>query len=71
MEGIPGDCTLPGLGLSINDREKLISCIDIIFHVAATVKFNENLRLAYMTNVNGTKETLNIATEAKHLKVFV
>lgn len=51
------------------DRQKLISSINIIFHVAATVRFDENIKLAYNINVNGIKEMLALAREIRNLKV--
>lgn len=41
---ISGDVTVQGLGISDNDREKLINEVNIIIHSAATVKFDEELR---------------------------
>ncbi|XP_050316285.1 fatty acyl-CoA reductase wat-like isoform X2 [Anthonomus grandis grandis] len=71
VEAIPGDCTIAGLGISIIDRQKLISNIDVVFHVAATVNFNEHLKLAYNINLNGTKDLLNLAREMKNLKSII
>ncbi|XP_066257718.1 fatty acyl-CoA reductase wat-like [Euwallacea similis] len=68
IEAIPGDCSLAGLGISITDRQKLISNINVVFHVAATVNFNEQIKLAYNINVNGTKNLLNLAREMTSLK---
>lgn len=35
---IAGDCMLPGLGIDPNDRAMLIKHVNIVFHVAATVR---------------------------------
>lgn len=69
VEAIPGDCSVSGLGLNITDRQKLISDIHVVFHVAATVKFDENLKLAYTINVNATKDVVNLARQMTNLKV--
>lgn len=71
VEAIPGDCSLAGLGISITDRQKLISKIHVVFHVAATVNFNEQIKLSYNINVNGTKDLLNLAREMQHLKTVI
>lgn len=66
---IDGDCSLAGLGLKITDRQTLISNVDIVFHAAATVRFDEKLRLAVNINVHGTRELLDLCTHMKHLQV--
>lgn len=45
--------------------------MNIIFHVAATVRFDENLKTAFRINVSGTRDVLNLAKEIKNLKVRV
>lgn len=67
--GIPGDCALAGLGLSIEDRQLLIDNVDVVFHVAATVNFTEKLKLAYTINVKGVEVILNLCRQMQNLKV--
>lgn len=69
VEAIPGDCSLSGFGLTITDTQKLISNVQIVFHVAATVRFDENLKVAYQINVNATQEILNLSRQMTQLKV--
>lgn len=66
---IEGDCSLPGFGISESDRRKLIENVQIIFHAAATVRFDEKLKLAVAINVNGTKEIMLLSKQAKSLVV--
>lgn len=66
---IEGDCSLPGLGISESDRRKLIDNCEIILHAAATVRFDEKLKLALAINVNGTKEIMLLSKAAKSLVV--
>lgn len=66
---IEGDCSLPGLGLSDYDRQKLIDNCNVIFHAAATVRFDEKLKLALAINVNGTREIMTLSKEIKTLDV--
>lgn len=66
---ITGDCSLPGLGISPEERELLKDQTNIVIHGAATVRFDEKLKIAIAINVNGTKEMLLLAKEILHLKV--
>lgn len=45
--------------------------MNVIFHVAATVRFDEKLKLAIGINVTGTKSIINLCREVKELKAFV
>lgn len=58
------------LGLSQENRERLLDT-NIIFHAAATVRFNEIIRTAANINVRGTKQILLLAKEMPNLKSFV
>ena len=40
---VPGDITKPQLGMSPDDVHMLVENVSVIFHVAATVNFNEDL----------------------------
>lgn len=55
--------------MSEYDRQKLIENCQIIFHVAATVRFDEKLKLALAINVNGTKEVMLLSKTMKSLVV--
>lgn len=66
---VAGDCSLPGLGLSVSSRNTLINEVNIIFHGAATVRFDEHIRIAMNINVLGTRELLNLAKKITNLKV--
>jgi alcohol-forming fatty acyl-CoA reductase len=68
---ITGDCVLPGLGICAAERAMLQQNVQIVFHVAATVRFDEKLKLALGINVCGTREILQLAREMADLKAFV
>ncbi|XP_073840124.1 waterproof [Musca autumnalis] len=68
---ISGDVSLPSLGISHEDRELLKEQVNIIIHGAATVRFDEKLKMAIGINVSGTKEILRLAKEVVHLKAVV
>lgn len=67
--GVPGDCVLPGLGIDSNTRQILRENVNIVFHVAATVRFDEKLKLALGINVNGTREMMLLSREIHNLQV--
>lgn len=67
---LEGDCSQPRLGLSDESVEKLKET-QIIFHVAATVRFDEKMRLAAAINVQSNIDLLNIARTMPDLKAFV
>lgn len=67
--GIAGDCALPDLGISDTDRQMLKERVNIVFHVAATVRFDEKLKLALDINVNGTREVMRLCRDIADLKV--
>lgn len=66
---IAGDCSLAGLNLKITDRQKLISNVQIVFHAAATVRFDEKLKLAVNINVHGTRELMELCSHIPKLQV--
>lgn len=66
---IPGCCEDPMLGIGEDQVKKLQSEVNVIFHSAATVRFDEHIRNAYNINVGGTKCLLEIAKGMKNLKV--
>ncbi|XP_055690179.1 fatty acyl-CoA reductase wat-like [Lutzomyia longipalpis] len=68
---IAGDCALPGLGISAHDREVICKSVNVVFHVAATVRFDEKLNIAMGINVRGTKEILELCRGIEHLKAVV
>ncbi|KAF5291778.1 hypothetical protein FQA39_LY14266 [Lamprigera yunnana] len=64
---INADLILPDLGIDESDRKVLINEVNVVLHNAATVNFDETLRVAAYTNVRGTEELLKLCTELKHL----
>ncbi|XP_017083272.1 fatty acyl-CoA reductase wat [Drosophila eugracilis] len=68
---ISGDCSLPGLGISPDERETILENVNIVLHSAATVRFDEKLKMAIAINVHGTKEIIKLAKEIVNLKALV
>ncbi|CAG9834005.1 unnamed protein product, partial [Diabrotica balteata] len=69
--GVAGDCSLPDLGLSIQDRNTLMKEINIVFHAAATVRFDEKMKTAVAINVRATEELLKLAQQMPKLKSYI
>lgn len=59
------------LGLSPEDTQLLINEVNIVYHVAATVKFDQALTDAIFMNVRGTREICNLALAMKQVQMMV
>lgn len=66
---ISGDVSKLNCGLSEDDLQLLKSNVNIIFHCAATVRFDDPLQQAILTNTRGTREICKLALEMINLKV--
>lgn len=66
---IAGDCGQPGLGISPADRQTITREVSIVFHVAATVRFDEKMKLAVPINVRSPKDVMDLCKEISYLKV--
>ncbi|CAD7078551.1 unnamed protein product [Hermetia illucens] len=70
LVAIPGDLIEHDLGMS-EESKKSMANVSLIFHVAATIRFDETLRRAILINVRGTREALNFAMQLRNLQRFV
>jgi fatty acyl-CoA reductase len=68
---INADVSLNGLGLNAQDENELINNVDIVFHLAASTKFNNSLKEAININTTGTLRMLQLAEKMKQLQVFL
>lgn len=66
---VSGDCTMVQLGISPENRQLITDTVSIIYHCAATIRFDEGLKTAVLLNTRGTKFMLELANECKHLEV--
>jgi thioester reductase-like protein len=64
-----GDVTKPGLGISETDLKILQDEVNVILHSAATVRFDEPLKLAVTINTLGTRRIIEFARSISHLHV--
>lgn len=55
LEAVAGDVGQENLGLSNQDRQKLMENVNIVVHSAATLDFNETLRPTVNINLLGTR----------------
>lgn len=67
---VNGDIAEENLGLSKDDEAMLADEVDVVFHCAANVRFNDPLKDAVNINTTGTLRLLNLALKMKNLKVF-
>ncbi|KAG6458348.1 hypothetical protein O3G_MSEX010825 [Manduca sexta] len=71
IEPVEGDVAELQLGLSVQSWDTIAKKVDVIFHMAATTRFDETLRQATLINVRGTREILALAKQCKNLRSFV
>lgn len=68
---IKGDSSKTNLGISDTDCEILQAEVNVIFHVAATVRFDAPLKDAININVRSTRDLLEIAKHTRKLQVSI
>ncbi|XP_077517052.1 fatty acyl-CoA reductase 1-like isoform X2 [Amblyomma americanum] len=66
-----GDILEPGLGLSEEDLGTLVENVTIVYHSAASVRFDEPLRKAIDINVLGTRRVVELCHKLKNIAAFV
>lgn len=68
---IQGDVTFDDLGLSGEQLKRVINETNIVFHCAATLRLEANLKDALDMNTTGTKRVLDVARNIKNLLAFI
>lgn len=71
IEAVEGDIMEENLGISENHRKLLIESIHIVFHCAATVRFNEDLTKSVAMNVCAVQSLIELCKKMKHLEALV
>ncbi|XP_077518278.1 putative fatty acyl-CoA reductase CG5065 isoform X2 [Amblyomma americanum] len=66
-----GDLTLPNLGLSDDDQAALVDEVSVVFHMGATVRFDEPLKRVVEINVLGTRAVLDLCRKMSKLCALV
>ena len=60
---------MPTLGISDNDLNLLSDSVSVVFHLAARVKLDENLKAAFESNVKGPQKVVGLCRKLRNLKV--
>lgn len=68
---IEGDITQPELDISQNDRALLSRSVNVVFHSAATVKFDEKLKLSVTINMLGTQRLVELCKRMSNLEALI
>ncbi|KAJ3639231.1 hypothetical protein Zmor_003911 [Zophobas morio] len=68
---VVGDVRELDLGLDLQERQMLIDQVNVVFHGAASVRFDDSLTDAVIMNTRGTREVAKLVLEMKNLDVFV
>lgn len=68
---VNGDISEKQLGLSEPDADLLRRTVNIVIHSAATIRFNEPIKVALNINVVGTRQLLDLCREMVHLKASI
>ncbi|XP_054158223.1 putative fatty acyl-CoA reductase CG5065 [Oppia nitens] len=71
LVAIGGNICEPGLGLSTTDRQLLINEVSVVYHLAASVKFNESLDKLIDQNVWGTNEVMKLCDKMIKLEAVI
>lgn len=71
VEAVEGDITQPELAISTADRTILSRSVNIVFHSAATVKFDEKLKLSVTINMLGTQRLIELCRRMTNLEALV
>lgn len=66
---VEGNLEKDGLDLSPESAQYLQDNVNVILHIAATVKFDEEIIKALGINLRGTREVLEVGKTAKNLEV--
>ena len=69
LVAISGDMSLPELGISPADVNMLCDNVTVVFHSAARLKFDDDLKEAIASNVKGPQKVVALCRQLKHLKV--
>lgn len=66
---VAGDISTDGLGLSPSDQQLVCSSVSIVFHTAARIKFDDDLKSAIDSNVKGPQKVAVFCRSITKLKV--
>ncbi|XP_073989404.1 putative fatty acyl-CoA reductase CG8306 [Rhodnius prolixus] len=67
LSAVQGDVGEDNLGLSNNDKQTLIDNVNIVFHCAATLDFEADLKCTVKINLLGTRRVVELCKKIKNL----
>ncbi|XP_026465069.1 fatty acyl-CoA reductase 1-like [Ctenocephalides felis] len=70
VSAVGGDVTSLGLGLNEKDK-KIVLKSNVVFHVAASVRFDDPIKKATLMNTRGTREMMELMLQMPNLVVGV
>ncbi|XP_066999376.2 putative fatty acyl-CoA reductase CG5065 [Anabrus simplex] len=68
---IAGDVAEPELGINKLDQNRLIDNVAVVFHAAATVRFDEPLKSAVVINMLSTRKLLALCHRMHNIEAFI
>lgn len=68
---IAGDISKPNIGLNHADVQMLKENVNIVFHSAATVRFDQSIKEAVNLNTLGSKRLWDLCAEMQNLKSII
>ncbi|GMR44860.1 hypothetical protein PMAYCL1PPCAC_15055 [Pristionchus mayeri] len=68
---VEGDITLPDLGMAEADVTRILDETSMVFHCAATVRFDEPLKRAVELNMKGVSRVISICYRMPKLECFL
>ncbi|KAM7178659.1 fatty acyl-CoA reductase 2 isoform 2-T3 [Macrochelys suwanniensis] len=71
IKPINAELTQPNLAISAKDSQELLSRVNVVFHCAATIRFDEPLKHALLLNVMGTQQLLLLSRQMQKLEAFI
>ncbi|XP_023328797.1 putative fatty acyl-CoA reductase CG5065 isoform X2 [Eurytemora carolleeae] len=71
LVAVHGDITQPRLGLSTYTSRLLVENVSVVFHSAATVKFDEDLTKSVAMNVESVQSMISLCKKMKKLEALV
>lgn len=66
---IAGDVGEENLGISPEDRQRIIENVNCVIHSAATLDFQANLKPTVTINLLGTRRVMELCQQIKNIKV--
>lgn len=71
VHAVQGDIQAPGLGLSEDDRQRLVSSVNFIVHCAADIRLEPPIQETLQANFEGTRSVLELAASCRQLRSLV